>query len=725
MSTLIPLTRPRIDNPVNPYRDNVQAKANEPITVAALLDRGKQVLGLPALGWSLDEIYDRMEANAPRVAVIGGSPDHPAHILDLETALRAAHRIWALGGVPFAFSVPVLCDGTAQSTMGMSYSLASRNLTTATVLNQLEAQSYHAAVVLQGCDKQPLAIVAALAYLDRLRRLRGEAPVMATFIPAHVLRGGIIPEPVKAALAAIAGRCDDLGAADIAADLRDTMEFILQCTSNTAFQGVLTRARGVGALTLAEHKDLEKALAVNTCDARGGMCAFNGTGHSSRHVVAGLGLVHPAVELLTDPPTTEQVNTAVDAFFGVYDRPEFSVANLVTANFANAVRIHSASGGSTNLMMHLVSVMVHAGRQFSIYDLEQIRTAHSIPDLFDYSLTAGRDIFRLAEQCCAGQVRGMETLLYELHRNGVPLDLDAPTMTGTTWAERLADPTALSAEGVTDNPIILARPRRGFSGIDVLRGNVFESAVVKISGLPDAQLDEFDEKVAVVLYFENEDAANARLLDAQVLDNFRAEAGLDRALLLALHDHNRLPADPSLADLAALADDETILRRMLAARTLKIATVISGQGPAAFGMPEMFNPMQHINANRWLQKTSVLISDGRYSGVTYGAAIGHVTPEALAGGGILYLQTGDLIHLRFRAGRLELLDRSAFATRSPSVSAAPCAFAGDLTTARADLGAARLERIRARQRLVAAPNRLVHCTDAAHGVVPLAVWQDA
>ena len=117
MSSLIPLTRPRIDNPVNPYRDNVQAKANEPITVAALLDRGKQVLGLPGLGWSLDEIYDRMEANAPRVAIIGGSPDHPAHILDLETSLRAAHRIWQQGGVPFSFSVPVLCDGTAQSTM--------------------------------------------------------------------------------------------------------------------------------------------------------------------------------------------------------------------------------------------------------------------------------------------------------------------------------------------------------------------------------------------------------------------------------------------------------------------------------------------------------------------------------------------------------------------------------------------------------------------------------
>ena len=70
--------------------------------------------------------------------------------------------------------------------------------------------------------------------------------------------------------------------------------------------------------------------------------------------------------------------------------------------------------------------------------------------------------------------------------------------------------------------------------------------------------------------------------------------------------------------------------------------VISGQGPEAFGMPEMFTPMQHINANRALRKLAALISDGRYSGTTCGAAIGHVTPEAINGGCIGLLETGDL-----------------------------------------------------------------------------------
>lgn len=714
-----PATRPRIDSPNNPYRDNVQAKANQPITVAALLDRGKRLLGLPDVDWSLAEIYDRLEENAPRIAIIGGSPDHPAHILDLETALRAAHRIWERGGVPFAFSVPVLCDGTAQSTQGMSYSLASRNLTAAQIVNQMEAQSYHGAFVIQGCDKQPLGIVTGLAYLDRLRRYRGEAPVFACFAPTHVLKGGIIPEAVKAALATVAERCEAIGQPDLADDLRDTMGYILQCTSNTAFQGVLTRAQELGALTVTEHKELEKALAVNTCDARGGICAFNGTGNSSRHLVAGLGLVHPAVELLTEPPTQDQVNAAVDALFTFYNRADYSVGELVRHNIGNAIRIHSASGGSTNLMMHLVAAMIYAGHRFNVDDLERLHRAHPVPDLFDYSLTAGRDIFALAQQCCSGQIRGMETLIYELARNGVPMELNAPTVTGTTWAERLSDPTNLSADGVTENPVILARPRRAFSGVDLLRGNFFESAVVKISGMPDSQLDEFDEKIGVVLYFENEETANSRLLDQHLLASFRQEAALDRATLLALHEHNRRPDDPTCAELAEL-DDGALFDRLLSARTLKVAAVISGQGPEAFGMPEMFTPMQHINANRVLKKTTILISDGRYSGVTYGAAIGHVTPEAMAGGGILYLATGDLIHLRFRANRLDRLYRQALLEQGRVELAS-----STLTEQRRALGQQRLDRLRIRQRLVAATNRLEYCTDAAHGVVPLAVWREA
>src|SRR5262245_64104265 len=101
--------------------------------------------------------------------------------------------------------------------------------------------------------------------------------------------------------------------------------------------------------------------------------------------------------------------------------------------------------------------------------------------------------------------------MYEFIRNGVPMNVDPPPPTGSTWRARFSDTSNLSAEGVKNNPIVLGRPRRQISGVDVLQSNFFDSAVVKISGMPDAQLDEFDTKLAVVLYFENDDDANTLL----------------------------------------------------------------------------------------------------------------------------------------------------------------------------------------------------------------------
>ena len=177
-----------VERGTNPYRDHVQGEANEPITVAGLLDRAERLLGLESLGHHQGAIYDRLEANAPRIAIIGGSPDQPAHILDLEIALSAAVRIWRNGGVPFYFSIPVMCDGTAQSNMGMSYSLESRNAVSAIVINQMESHSYHGAYVISGCDKTPLALIAGLAHLDL-------PMLLTTFVLAVVasVAAGLLP----------------------------------------------------------------------------------------------------------------------------------------------------------------------------------------------------------------------------------------------------------------------------------------------------------------------------------------------------------------------------------------------------------------------------------------------------------------------------------------------------------------------------------------------------
>lgn len=711
---------PLIDNPVNPYRDNVQGKANEPITVAGLLDRAKLTLGSSYEGgkpdWTLEEIYNRLEMNAPRIAIIGGSSDHPAHIMDYQTSSRAAIRIWQNGGVPFYFSTPVMCDGTAQSNQGMSYSLQSRNAVAQMVVNQLEAHSYHGAFVIQGCDKQPLGVVSALAHVDRVRRSRGEAPFFATFAPAHVLEGGSIPDDVITELEELAKKAELEGASDVAIDLRDTMAYILQCSSNTAFQGVFERAYERGIITKEQHKYFEMRLAVATCDGQGGVCAFNGTGNSSRHLVAGMGLVHPAVELLTDPPTQRQINAVLDSFATMINEEKYGVSNIVAANIKNAIRIHSASGGSTNLMMHIVAGMLYAGYKFSLWDLDRIHHEHPIPDLFDYSLTEGRDIYSLAMQCCSGTSRGMETLFYELLDNGVPMDQDAPTVAARTWRERLAITQSLKAVSVKENPVILSTPRRTFSGVDVLQGNFFESAVVKISGMPTPQLDQFDDKLAFVLYFENEDDANKSLLDSNLLSNIKEKKLFDHNLLLETLKYNNKEEWELLKE----ETYEKLFDEMAEKGILKISVVIAGQGPVAFGMPEMFTPMQHINANRVMKKLATIISDGRYSGVTYGAAIGHMTPEAYEDGGIGFLQTGDIVHLQLRGRRIDFVDRAQlFAGNVIHL------FSDSLKEDRRPLAEERKQRMKARQKMVAASNRMYGHTDAANGVVPLAVVEDA
>jgi len=710
---------PKIKNSINSYKDNVQGKANEPITVAGLLDRSKQILGMEYIGstpdWTLEEIYNRLEENAPRIAIIGGSSDHPAHIMDFKTSAHAAIRIWQNGGVPFYFSTPVLCDGTAQNNMGMSYSLQSRNAVAQMIVNQMEAHSYHGAFIIQGCDKQPLGVVSAMVHLDRLRQERGEAPVFATFAPAHVLQGGTIPEDLFIELNQVAAKAENQGASDIADDLRDAMDYILQCSSNTAFQGVLKRAQERGLITESQHKEYERRLAVATCDGSGGVCAFNGTGNSSRHLVAGLGLVHPTLELLTSAPNQLQINEAIDSLATIINNPVFSASNIMATNIRNAIRIHSASGGSTNLMMHIVAAMLYGGYKFSLWDLDEIHHSHPIPDLFNYSLTEGRDIFSLATQCCSGDSRGMETLFYELIQNGVPMDVDAPTVTGTSWSERLTKTENLPASNVKENPVILSKPRRPFSGVDVLTGNFFESAIVKISGMATPQLDQFDKKAAFVLYYENEDEANHGLLDTQLLPKLRENRSFSHENLLGLLKVNA----PDQYDQLKANDYNSLFDKLVEKSILKIAVIVSGQGPEAFGMPEMFTPMQHINANRKLQRIAALISDGRYSGVSYGAAIGHMTPEAINGGGIGYLQTGDLLYLDLRGREINFLDQNSLQNGTIKFEFS------HIKEERKALVTERLSSLKKRQRKVAASNRLVDHTDAAYGVVSSIIKEEA
>ena len=703
---------------VNPYHTCIQGRANEPITVLALLRRAKRLLseeaGFAGLGdFSLATIVRRLAENRPRVCIIRGSEDHPAHLLDDAHVLRAAVRIWQNGGVPFTFSVPVICDGTAQSNIGQSYSLASRNHTASAVNINFEGHSYHAAYVLAGCDKSPTGILSGLAAADRARRHpeRGSAPVWAVFVPAHVLRGGRIPAEVMARFEVLKATARAAGDGGLADDIEENCRYILQCSSDEAFLGLLNRAVEHHYLDRAEADQLLDELAAATCDEQGGICAFNGSGNSSRTLVSALGFVPPASELLTGAPPTQVVADNVDQLFRLLNRPEYSVCALLERNFANAVRIHDATGGSSNLMLHMPAVMRYAGFDVSLFDYERIRAAHPVPDVFAHSLTEGRDTFVFAQQAAAGWHHGVTSVYKVLGRLGVPLDLAAPTVSGQTWAERVAavgDPVA--RELPQDRSLIRLTPVREVSGTDILRGNICSSATLKLAGLSSETMARFDGRIFVVRYYENEAACNRELRSGQLVESLAAMPALTPRLLSALAQAN---GSASLSAQAATA------RALIEDGRLAFAFVIAGQGPSAFGMPEMFAPSQSLRHHGIIERSSLLMTDGRYSGVTKGACIGHVVPEANAGGAIGALQDGDLLWLRFGERRIDLIDPQAFFDgRCEPLDTLPFA-------ERQDLIEARQRRIEERKLQIAATSLLDHETNAEYGVVPLSVHRRA
>jgi dihydroxyacid dehydratase/phosphogluconate dehydratase len=286
-------------------------------------------------------------------------------------------------------------------------------------------------------------------------------------------------------------------------------------------------------------------------------------------------------------------------------------------------------------------------------------------------------------------------------------------MAGRPWSERIKDGDKIAASNVKDNPVLLSTPKRPHSGIDVLTGNFFESAVVKISGMSEQQIRNFDNKIAAVLYFENEEAATQRLLDQEILKEIVQKAWFTKETLIQMYQHNLGVEKDSLWELET---PDGVFQQLIEDGGVRLAIVIAGQGPEAFGMPEMFTPMQHLNHNTRLKKLCTILSDGRYSGVSYGAAIGHVTPEAYNRGGILYLQNGDLLHLQLRQKQINLLDRDAL--EKGEIQPYP----GNLAEDRHQQGEARLKVMEIRRGTICPLNGLSQTTDASHGVVPLTIW---
>lgn len=268
--------------------------------------------------------------------------------------------------------------------------------------------------------------------------------------------------------------------------------------------------------------------------------------------------------------------------------------------FENAIAVVNALGGSTNAVLHLLAIANEAGVALDLEDFNRI--AAKVPHIAD-TKPAGK--YHMTD---IDRVGGIPVVMKHLLDAGL-LHGDVLTCTGKTLVENLAqiNPPAPDGEVVHS----LAAPIHAQGGINVLKGTLApRGAVVKIAGLSKDQLTF--EGVARV--FDDEDGAMAAIVSGDITPG-------------------------------------TVL-------------VIRYEGPK--GGPGMREMLAVTGALKGAGRGSdcALITDGRFSGGTWGLCIGHVAPEAVDGGPIAFVHNGDRIRIDVSSKRLDLLvDENVLAER--------------------------------------------------------------
>jgi dihydroxy-acid dehydratase len=259
--------------------------------------------------------------------------------------------------------------------------------------------------------------------------------------------------------------------------------------------------------------------------------------------------------------------------------------------FENAIAVVNALGGSTNAVLHLLAIANEAGVQLSLDDFN--RVAAKVPHIAD---TKPGGKYHMTD---IDRIGGVPVVLKHLLDAGL-LHGDVMTCTGKTMAENLAELNPPAPDGDVIHP--LSDPIHAEGGINVLTGSLApKGAVVKVAGLSKDQL-QFEGPARV---FDGEDGAMAAIMAGDITPG--------TVLVIRYEGPKGGPG----------------MREMLA-----VTGALKGAGRGA---------------------DCALITDGRFSGGTWGFCIGHVAPEATDGGPIAFVQDGDRIRIDVTTKTLDLI----------------------------------------------------------------------
>jgi dihydroxy-acid dehydratase len=481
-----------------------------------------------------------------------GSDLSPCNRHHLELAKRVREGIRDAGGIAFEFPVHPIQETAKRPTASLD-----RNLAYLGLVEVLYGYPLDGVVLTTGCDKTVPACIMAAATVNT---------------PAIVLSGGPMLD----------GHGDD-------GRLLGSGTSIWQARQDIA----------VGKIDYEEFLDIAAASAPSI-----GHCNTMGTASTMNALAEALGLSLPGCAAIPAPYRARgqmAYETGVRAVEIV--REDLKPSDILTrAAFENAIIACSAIGGSTNAPIHLNAIARHIGVELSIEDWERI--GHDVPLLVNMQPAGeylGEDYYR------AG---GLPAVMHELLA-AKQLHGDALTINGKTVANN-------AAETQTTNRAVIRSygdPLKAQAGFKVLRGNLFDSAIMKTSVISE----DFRNR-----YLSRPNDRNAFEGRAVVFDG--------------PEDYHHRIDEPSLE-----IDENTIL-------------FMRGVGPIGFpGSAEVVN-MQPPAALIKQGITSLpCIGDGRQSGTSGSPSILNASPEAADGGGLAVLQTGDRVRIDLNKGTADML----------------------------------------------------------------------
>ncbi len=362
-----------------------------------------------------------------------------------------------------------------------------------------------------------------------------------------------------------------------------------------------------GAISLREAAE----LGCRACASPGGGCQFLGTAATSQVVAEALGLAlpHSALAPSGQPIWLELARAAARAMLDLRKRGIRTRDILTSDSIHNAMVVHAAFGGSTNLLLHIPAIAYSAGLPRPSVD-DWIAVNRSVPRLVDV-LPNGPSNHPTVRAFLAG---GVPEVMLHLRTLGL-LREDVLTVSGQTlgavldwWegSERRAQLRALLREqvGVDPDDVILsperARERGMTSTVTFPRGNLApDGAVIKSTSIDPRVVDA--------------DGVYRKLGPARVFNR-------ERAAIQAIKSQGPERVKPG-----------------------DVIVLICG-GPLGTGMEEIYQITSALKHLKWGKEVAV-ITDARFSGVSTGACIGHVGPEALAGGPIGKIRDGDMIQI--------------------------------------------------------------------------------